>query len=104
MPRRPRHALARGSVAGYAIRSPFACAAAGIRGGRPPDAGARRRRTTVMFTVINGVLLAPLPYPQPDRLIRIEEQTKGSVNFRFGDRWAFAYLNFLDCRSEIRSV
>src|SRR5215471_2604778 len=33
--------------------------------------------TTVMFTLIDGVLLRPLPYPQPDRLATLNEQTKG---------------------------
>jgi hypothetical protein len=28
--------------------------------------------TTVMFTVINGVLLKPLPYQAPDRLVRLQ--------------------------------
>ena len=28
--------------------------------------------TTVMFTVINGVLLKPLPYPEPDRPARTD--------------------------------
>src|SRR5207237_10650988 len=27
--------------------------------------------TTVMFTVINGVLLKPLPYPEPNRLVTL---------------------------------
>jgi predicted permease len=60
--------------------------------------------TTVMFTVIAGVLLKPLPYPEPDRLVEVDEQTKGITDYRWGDRWAFAYPNFLDCRSESRSL
>src|SRR6266478_3056134 len=31
--------------------------------------------TTVMFTFINGVLLKPLPYSQPDKLLSMQEQT-----------------------------
>ena len=60
--------------------------------------------TTVMFTVINGVLLKPLPYPEPGRLFQVDEQTKGITDYRWGDRWAFAYPNFLDCRAESRSL
>lgn len=58
--------------------------------------------TTVMFTVVNGVLLRPLPYPEPDRLVRLQEQTEQAT--RFGNLWAFAYPNFLDCRRESRSL
>ena len=60
--------------------------------------------TTVMFTIINGVLLKPLSYPQPDRLVQVEEQTKAIIDYRWGDRWAFAYPNFLDCNREVRSL
>ena len=58
--------------------------------------------TTVMFTVINGVLLKPLPYPEPDRLVALQEQTDYST--QFGNLWAFTYPNFLDCRRDSRSL
>ena len=58
--------------------------------------------TTVMFTVINGVLLKPLSYPEPDRLVSVAEQTDWST--RLGNRWAFAYPNYQDCSRESRSL
>jgi predicted permease len=58
--------------------------------------------TTVMFTVVDGVLLKPLPYPEPDRLVRLQEQTEQAT--RWGNLWAFAYPNFLDCQRESRSL
>jgi len=60
--------------------------------------------TTVMFTVINGVLFAPLPFADPGSLLNVEEETKGIVDYRWGDRWAFSYPNFLDLHREIRSL
>jgi predicted permease len=58
--------------------------------------------TTIMFTVINGVLLKPLPYPEPQRLVAVHEQTDWST--RLGNQWRFAYPNFLDCKQQTRSV
>jgi predicted permease len=55
--------------------------------------------TTVMFTVINGVLLKPLSYPEPDKLVTLHEHTE-----EFGDQWGFSYLSFLNCKAESRSV
>ena len=60
--------------------------------------------TTVMFTVINGVLLKPLHYPDPDRLFTLNEQTKGITDYRWGDLWAYSYPNYLDCKHESRSL
>src|SRR5579872_814101 len=58
--------------------------------------------TTVMFTVINSVLLKPLPYAQPERLVQLREQTDWST--QFGNLWAFSYPNYLDCKRGSRSV
>jgi predicted permease len=55
--------------------------------------------TTVMFTVINGVLLRPLSYPEPERLVMLHEQTQDDPS-----GWPFAYLNFVDCKRESRSL
>jgi predicted permease len=54
--------------------------------------------TTVMFTVINGVLLKPLVYPEPDRLLSLHEHVE-----KYGD-WVFSYPNFLDCERDARSI
>jgi predicted permease len=58
--------------------------------------------TTVMFTVINGVLLKPLPYAEPDRLAELQEKTDWSTYY--GNLWGFAYPNYLDCRRDVRSL
>jgi hypothetical protein len=60
--------------------------------------------TTVMFTLVNGVLLKPLPYAQPDKLLVLNEQTQEVTSPIFGNLWAFAYPNFLDCRRGSRSL
>jgi predicted permease len=55
--------------------------------------------TTVMFTVINGVLLKPLSYPEPERLVTLHGQTE-----KYGDQWGVSYPNFLDCKRTSRSL
>lgn len=56
--------------------------------------------TTVMFTVINSVLLKPLPYSEPGRLVGLQEKTDWSTHY--GNLWGFAYPNYVDCRREVR--
>jgi len=55
--------------------------------------------TTVMFTVVNSVLLKPLAYLEPERLVTLHGETE-----KYGDQWSFANLDFLDCQRESRSL
>ncbi|HET7217273.1 MAG TPA: ABC transporter permease [Vicinamibacterales bacterium] len=50
--------------------------------------------SSTMFSVVNGVLLRPLPFPNPERLVRVHE-----VLQRFG-RFSVAPANFLDWRQQ----
>jgi hypothetical protein len=49
---------------------------------------------TALFSVINGVLLNPLPFPRPDELVAIHEN---KPNFTGG---SVSYPNFLDWQSQ----
>jgi predicted permease len=50
--------------------------------------------STAIFSVVYGVLLRPLPYPKPDRIVELWE-----VNAK-GGRMQFADPNFADVRSQ----
>src|ERR1700693_4404606 len=51
--------------------------------------------TTVMFAVINSVLLKPLSYPQPDRLVTLRGSTES-----LGELWGFSHLDFADVKNQ----
>jgi predicted permease len=53
---------------------------------------------TAIFTVINGVLLRPLPYRDPGQLVAVQEQS-----LKTGDDFAFSYPDFLDCERASQS-
>jgi len=59
--------------------------------------------TTVMFTVVNGVLLKPLPYLEPDRLVAVHGHTDTWNAALYGEQ-NLAYLDFLDCQRSSRSL
>ena len=51
--------------------------------------------TSAIFSVVNGVLLRPLPYPEPDALVRVHE-----IVPQYG-RFSVAPASFLDWRKQI---
>ncbi len=59
--------------------------------------------TTVMFTLVSGVLLKPLPYPEPNRLVALHGHTQ-AWNTKVLGAQKLAYLDFRDCQHESRSM
>jgi predicted permease len=59
--------------------------------------------TTIMFTVINGVLLKPLPYHEPGRLLSVHGHTD-TWNVALYGQQNVAYDDFLDSQRQSRSV
>lgn len=52
---------------------------------------------TAIFSVVNGVMLKPLPYADPDRLMLVSESSPGFSSM------SVAYPNFLDWKEQSRS-
>ncbi|MGE5245297.1 MAG: ADOP family duplicated permease [Betaproteobacteria bacterium] len=55
--------------------------------------------TTVMFTVIDSVLLRPLSFPEPERLLTLHGTTE-----KLGEFWGFSNPDLTDVRRETRSL
>src|SRR5215472_10961226 len=54
---------------------------------------------TAIFSVVDGVLLRPLRFPEPERLMVINERNPQQG----GEPFELSYLNWLDLRQQSRS-
>jgi len=54
--------------------------------------------TTLVFSLANGLLIRPLPYPEPDRLVAVTEYSPTDSN----EARSINFLNYLDFRARAR--
>jgi putative ABC transport system permease protein len=50
-----------------------------------------------IWSAVKGILIAPLPYPDPDRLVRLFEEAPRSP------KWPMAPADFRDYRAELQT-
>src|SRR6266511_2018725 len=55
---------------------------------------------TAIFSVVNAVLLRPLPYPHSEELVLLRERLLGPSGFESG---SVSYMNYLDWHAAQRS-